>query len=484
MSPPPRLQQVLDAFRRHDRRAIAALVADELREGPPSGDHWSNVESVANQVGEIHLALEAARRYSLTEPRTLDRTLHYCRALAARGRLADSLREVAAIPAGLQPHPSVLQLRGSLAMRSGDFAAAGAAFRHALAQVPLSGPTWQSLSLVHRFTAGDADLRRMESLVPEMARAPRESQASFCFALGKARHDVGDYDQAFAKYSEGAASLRAPFDAGSIEAFVQQVIHDFTPDNLRQLSPSGCISDRPIFVAGLPRSGTTLVEQILTSHSAVADGEEANLFCCALMPAGDFSLRGGLEYQERAASPDPWGDIGRDYLAMLEQRFGAQGRIVDKTLNHSRFLGYILHSLPAAKVIWLRRDPQDTAISCFRSFFSTGTIPWCWSLEDIAWHFKLEDRLYAHWSQVFPDRILTVPYESLVTEPTAWITRMLAHLGLNPEPAVFAPHEQKRTVQTASVAQVREPISTGSIGAASKYRAQLQGFRDAYARTL
>jgi tetratricopeptide (TPR) repeat protein len=482
LSPSPRLQQVLDAFRRHDRRAIAALVADELREGPASGDHWNNVESVANQVGEINLALEAARRYSLTEPRTLDRALHYCRALAARGRIADSLRESDALPANLQAHPSVQQLRGLLAMRSGDFAAAGAAFRSALAQVPLSGSTWQSLSLVHRFSTGDEDLRRMESLVPEIARAPRESQAAFHYALGKARHDVGEFDRAFAAYIEGAARLRAPFDAASTEAFVQGVVRDFTPDNLRQLRPSGCASDRPIFVTGLPRSGTTLVEQILASHSAVTDGEEANLFCCALMPAGDFSLRGGLEYQEHAASPDPWGDIGRDYLAMLEQRFGARGRIVDKTLNHSRFLGFVLHALPAARVIWLRRDPQDTAISCFRSFFSTGTIPWCWSLEDIAWHFKLEDRLYAHWSQVFPDRILTVPYESLVTEPTPWIVRMLAHLGLDPEPAVFAPHEQKRTVQTASVAQVREPIGTGSIGAASRYHAQLRAFRDAYSR--
>ena len=89
---------------------------------------------------------------------------------------------------------------------------------------------------------------------------------------------------------------------------------------------------------------------------------------------------------------------------MLDQRFGPRdgrgGRIVDKTLNHSRFLGFILQALPNAKVIWLRRNAEDTAISCFRNFFGTGTIPWCWSLADIGWHFRLEDALHAHWTQV------------------------------------------------------------------------------------
>ena len=248
----------------------------------------------------------------------------------------------------------------------------------------------------------------------------------------------------------------------------------------QRLTPSGCDSKRVILVTGVPRSGTTLVEQILASHSAVADGEEVNLFCTALIPAGDFSLQGGLDYEKRTAGADPWGEIGRDYLSMLEQRFGSRGRIVDKTLNHSRFLGFILHSLPKARVIWMRRNAQDTAISCFRTWFGTGTIPWSCSLADIAWHFRLEDALHAHWNRIYPDRILTVPYEELARDPQPWISRILAHVGLDPESAPFTPHMKRRAVQTASVAQVREPISATSVGAAEKYRAHLQPFRDAY----
>ncbi|HEV8444714.1 MAG TPA: sulfotransferase [Steroidobacteraceae bacterium] len=478
--PPPRLQQVLEALQRFDRRRVAALVAEELREGPASGEHWGNVEAVANRIGEIELALEAARRFALTEPRSLERALHYCNALVARGRLEESLRELDRLPSSVQQHAAVLSLRGAIATQRGEFTRSEALLRDALAREPQWGPFWLALSEVHRFSPGDADLARLETLAPQMRAAPAHSQAPFFYALGKAWHDCREYDRAFAAYAEGAAQMRAPFDAGALERFVRDVIHDFTPQNLARLAPSGCDSERAIFVTGLPRSGTTLVEQILASHSAVASGEEANLFCNALIPAGDFTLRGGLDYQQRGASPDPWGEIGRDYLAMLDQRFGRDGRIVDKTLNHSRFLGFILQSLPRARVIWLRRDAADTAISCFRSFFGTGTIPWCWSLGDIGWHFRLEDALHAHWSSIYPDRILTVPYEALVTDPRPWITRMLAHVGLAVEPAVFAPHLTQRAVQTVSVAQVRQPISTGSIGAAGKYGAHLRPFHETY----
>ena len=481
-TPPPRLRQVIEAFQRFDRRRVAALIAEELREGPPSGEHWGNVEAVANRVGEIDSGLEAARRFALTEPRMLDRALHYCNALAARGRLDASLREIDLLPAGVQQHPAVLYLRASIAGQLGDFAQAAELARRAITLAPQMGEYWLALAMIHKFAPGDSDLARMEALVPEMRRAPASSQGAFFYALGKARHDCGDYERAFAAYSEGAANMRAPFEAAAMEQFAHDVIRDFTRENLARLTPSGCDSDRAIFITGLPRSGTTLVEQILASHSAVAGGEEVNLFHSALIPAGDFSLRGGLDYQVRTADADPWGEIGRDYLAMLEQRFGPKGRVVDKTLNHSRLLGFILQSLPSAKVIWLRRDPEDTAISCFRSFFGTGTVPWCWSLADIGWHFRQEDALHAHWTSIYPDRILTVPYEELAREPQPWITRILAHVGLDPESATFTPHLQKRAVQTVSVAQVREPITANSVGAAEKYLAHLQPFRDAYHR--
>ena len=302
-APPPRLRQVIEAFQRFDRRAVAALIAEELKEGPPSGEHWRNVEAMANRIGEIDLGLEAARRLALTEPRTLDRALHYCNALAARGRLDVCLREADLLPAAVQQHQAVLYLRALIAGQLGDFAQAAPLARRAIALEPQIGEYWLALAMIHKFAPGDPDLSRMEAFEPEMRRAPADSYAAFLYALGKARHDCGDYERTFAAYSEGATKIRAPFEAAAMEQFTNDVIRDFTRENLARLTPSGCDSDRAIFVTGLPRSGTTLVEQILASHSAVAGGEEVNLFHTALIPAGDFSLRGGLDIRRARRAP-------------------------------------------------------------------------------------------------------------------------------------------------------------------------------------
>src|SRR5690606_5585061 len=125
--------------------------------------------------------------------------------------------------------------------------------------------------------------------------------------------------------------------------------------------------------------------------------------------------------------------------------------------------GLLLHVLPDARVIWMRRNPEDVALSCFRTFFSSP-VPWSWSLEDIARYFLIEDQLFAHWTAQFPERILVVPYEGLVREPGVWIEKILAHSGLPSEPQVHEFHKTRRSVRTASVSQVRQPISTDRIG--------------------
>jgi hypothetical protein len=142
-------------------------------------------------------------------------------------------------------------------------------------------------------------------------------------------------------------------------------------------------------------------------------------------------------------------------------------------------MGLILHALPSSNVIWMRRSPEDTALSCYRNFFSSP-IPWSWSFTDIAHYFRLEDRLHAHWAALFPERILTVAYEDLVRNPKDWIPRILKHSGLSDEPGVYAFHENKRSVRTASVQQVRRPISTDRIGSARGHEPHLAQFWAAY----
>jgi hypothetical protein len=142
-------------------------------------------------------------------------------------------------------------------------------------------------------------------------------------------------------------------------------------------------------------------------------------------------------------------------------------------------MGLLLHTLPDAKVIWLRRNPEDAALSCFRSYF-TSQLAWTWSLADIGRFFRIEDPLHAHWVENFPERILTVPYEELVRDPAEWIPRILDYAGLAMEPQVLDFHRTRRSVRTASVQQVRNPISTARIGAAEAYGWHMGPFREAY----
>jgi hypothetical protein len=128
----------------------------------------------------------------------------------------------------------------------------------------------------------------------------------------------------------------------------------------------------------------------------------------------------------------------------------------------------------------MKRDPLDCAWSCFRTNFVGVAIPWSYDLGDIAAHFRLEDQLLAQWQQILGDRLLVIAYEDLVTDPESWIRRILAHCGLPEEPQVFAPHENKRAVATASMLQVRRPINRDGIGAAEPYRAFLKPFIEAY----
>ena len=479
--PQSRVLDAVGALKDCDRDRAVALLEEELRQGPSSGDRWKSVAKLAGHIGEIEIAIEASRRYSLTSPQTLERLLHYWGELAQYGRIDIARAETGKLPARMRRHPSVLHFLGALAGEEGDFARAERCYREAIAQSPDMPQTWFALAMIKTFAPDDPDLAEMEQLRPRMERADPGIRARFLYGLAKARHDCGDHDRAFALYSEGAALRRAEetWDREALARFADGLICDFTPAAMERLRPSG--SDRrALFVNGLPRSGTTLVEQILVSHSQVAEGGEVNLLRAALIPAGDSSMAGALRYEQRTSgASDPWGALAASYFGMLETRFRTGELVVDKTLGQSHFMGLLLHMLPEARVIWMRRDPEDVALSCFRNFF-TSRIPWSWSLSDIGRFMAIEDRLFAHWSGQFPERILVVPYEGLTRAPEEWIPRILAHAGLPDEAGVRQFHRTKRTVRTASVQQVRSPISTARIGAAEAYAAYLAPFRAAY----
>lgn len=476
-----KILQAIEALQRHDRHGAVSLLKDELRNGAPTGERWGAVSRLAVQIGEIEIALVAARRHSRTEPITLERLLQYWSELTTHGRADDAQAEIERLPADVRRHPGVLHFEGTLAGQDGDFDRALALYRQGIHAAPLAPQSWFALAMIKHFSVGDPDLDAMEAQLPAVLKADPDTSARFLYGLAKAWGDTGAHDKAFTYYERGAAIRKQTekWDPQALENFADGLIRDFTGKAMNSLKPVEVSPRKALFVNGLPRSGTTLAEQILVSHSQVEEGAEINLVRAALIPAGDRSLAQALAYQERVTSEDPWGVLASDYFDMLRQRFRTDQLVVDKTLGQSHFMGLLMHMLPEARVIWMRRNPDDVALSCFRNYFSSK-LPWSWSLEDIGRFMRIEDRLFDHWRELFGDRILVVPYEELVHDPNAWIGRMLDHAGLSYEPQVREFHKTERSVRTASVQQVRGPISTARIGQAEAYAAQLKPFRAIY----
>ncbi|WP_303830522.1 tetratricopeptide repeat-containing sulfotransferase family protein [Asticcacaulis taihuensis] len=500
-----RTHLIVEACKTLDRRAATQIIREDLENGPAEGEFWANVSELANKLGEQDLSIEAARRFAATPLIDRDRILYYARALSRFGRLKEALAVVDKLPRSQREHPEVMNFQGVTLTYLGDFATAEAILRKAIAISP-APVQWLALSVAKKFQPGDPDIAQMEAVLPKVGRAPPGIKGQLLYALGKAYDDVENIEMASQAYSSAAVQMQMAnrgHSLGKWDEFSRQLVAGYSKENLDKLKPSGVDSDRVIFVTGYPRSGTTLVEQILASHSEVTGGAEMNRLSIALMPAGnlsfgntslndlgelsltypfygDFAFETAFNFQDRSTSADPWGDLGRDYLQMVKERFGEGGKVIDKTVIIGQFMGLMLHCLPKAKVLWLRRKPEDCALSIFRLYSVPGTVPWAYSAEDIATFFHAEDRLYEHWASIFPDRILTVNYEDLVSAPQVWIRKILAHVGLPEEEGVFEPHKSKRAVTTASVAQVRSPISTSRIGSAEKYKGFVEQFRKAY----
>ncbi len=465
------------ALRARDRAGINLVAERLLEQRSRLGEEWFSVAHVLVRNGEVTLALSAANR-GVEEcggsPKARFQLAHI---LSIVGRQSEAI----AIVSDLEPHQvSPVQLDhflGTCAMEVGDFELARDAFERVLAAAPASAPTWLSLAALPP-TDDSLLLDRLSAASPAL-KSPPDARAQWHYARGTVLDRIGETDQAFAEFAAGAELVRPtmPYDAGADLGEVAWLTSGFTATAISDIAQQvQAPTDLPIFVTGLPRSGTTLVEQILTGHSKVAGGGEMPFASIVTREIGGT----GLEPLQSASSHDAVDRLARLYLHLGAEYFGHGQRFVDKWLGASRTLGVLASVLPESRIIWLRRDPVDCAWSCFRTYF-TQRIDWSWSLRDIAAHFRAEDELYAHWHGVLGERLLTVDYEELVAEPTVQTKLMLAHLGLDPEPVLDTAPDNRRAVTTASITQVRQPVYRTSVGSADRYRHHLQPFIQAYA---
>jgi hypothetical protein len=248
-----------------------------------------------------------------------------------------------------------------------------------------------------------------------------------------------------------------------------------------EAASGGLAGERVIFIIGPQRSGTTLVDQILCSHPAIAGGGELPFLPLMRHALGDFTAKPVAAYLQRqraAGAGDPWAEVRDRYFALGDERFGPGSRFTDKLLSNHFRLAVIRCAFPRAPVICLRRDPLEVAWSCWRANFNIHSA-WNSSPEWLARYLASYERVINYWSTRFPGWILEVNYAHLVSAPEQEIPRMLAHCGLSDHPATRSPHLAQRSVSTSSFAQVREPIHAGRVGAARSFPRATAGLRQA-----
>ncbi|RYG09428.1 MAG: hypothetical protein EON96_18355, partial [Caulobacteraceae bacterium] len=370
--------RALAAFQERDRDGAAHYLEALVASGADIGKSWGAISRLASTIGEVNTALTAARRYAEAVADNPYPRLEYGQMLAQHGRGLEAREQGDRLVRTYPRDPAAWHFLGTCRAQLGETEAAISDLRRSIALMPdpvASASSWQSIAESKTFAPGDPDLHTLQGLLGRMPANPKtdEAKSVLLYSVGKALDDIGDTREAFDAYAAGAGIMRRlrPYNPDENDAFVDSVIDGWTRAFAAALPRSTVDSARPIFVFGLPRSGTTLIEQILASHPDVADGAELSFFTTAAMPIRGFTPDTVKVFADResGAALDA---IGRAYLRMIDQRFGGDGRIVDKTLNHSRFLGLIHHILPNARFIWLKRSPGAVAWSCYRTRFSRG----------------------------------------------------------------------------------------------------------------
>ena len=405
--------------------------------------------------------------------------------------LAHTMRQTAALDAydhalGIDPNQiRVLLSRGHVLKTLGRRAEAEAAYLRCIELQPDFGEAYYSLADFKNYTFSDDEVSAMQQVL-QSSQTPDKTRVQMNFAVGRALEQRQQYSEAFAHYVAGNVARRrtAPFDAAAFEQKCRRVAATFSAQFLSARAGFGYADASPIFVVGLPRSGSTLVEQVLASHSSIEGTME--------LPHILRFVRELDHWQGRSDTyPESLIGISHELLALLGARFidetriyrSGRPRFIDKMPNNFSHIGLIQLILPNATIIDVRRHPMDACFSAYKQHFAQGQ-SFTYDLEDLGRYYRSYLELMDHWDEVLPGKVFHLAYEDLVRDTEPAVRKLLAHCGLDFEPACLRFHETKRSVRTASSEQVRVPIYDSGIGYWKNFEPQLEPLRRSLGSSL
>jgi tetratricopeptide (TPR) repeat protein len=502
--------KLIAAFNQNDWPRVQQRAAQLL----PIAPHDPVVHFMAGvaymQMQQMPLALDCLLKATQLEPSRADFLVQYAKALALVRRMREA-RLVADEAMNSSPNdPMTLETLGVVYAQVQAFAQAATVFRRAVALMPQQASC--HFNLAHALTAlGDNDgaereleagirleprywkaylsvaqlrsqatssnhIERMQSLLAQHGN-DIGAQIYLNIALGKELDDTADYPGAFEHFTRGNAAIRSlrSYSSKHDEAMFDALIRTFP--TAHEGPAEGDPTEEPIFIIGMPRTGTTLLDRVLSSHPDVYSTGELQNFPTAAQQASGSRL-------PLLFDPDivtcthaiDWQKLGATYLASTRPATAERPRFIDKLPHNFLYAGFIARALPRAKIICLRRDPLDTCLGNFRHLFDRETpfYDYSFDLLDTGRYYTQFDRLMAHWRKVLPGRILELPYESLVEAPEATARQLLAFCDLPWNDACLRSESNTAPVNTPNAWQVRAPIYRTAIGRWKQYAPQLR----------
>jgi tetratricopeptide (TPR) repeat protein len=467
---------------------------------PTYVEAWTNLAALLWDAGKRDDAMAALSRIMANAPERVEPPLMIASFLAEQGKSEGALSAVQRALRIKPDNPAALNLLGRVQRDLEDLAGSIATIRRAVALKPDSADALNNLGIslleagdldgardvlqqalvlepgslrtlinlasAKKFRRDDPELAQLSAAAEKADQMPEEGRMQLLYALGKACDDVKDYERAFDLFLAGAAIKRKTlkYDEGPALRLFDRIRQVFTPRLIEEKRGLSRSSADPIFIVGMPRSGSTLIEQILASHPRVHGAGEVKWLHQAVQQT-DGKFGGNVRYPEMMHLLDgpQMESFAEAYLSKLPPPAPGKDRFTDKLLTNYYYLGLIHLAMPNARIVHARRNPADTCISCFSKLFR-DEMPYTYDLGEAARFYRAYDALMRHWHAVLPRGvILDVQYEQVVGDLEAETRRLLDFLGLEWNDACLAFHKTERTVKTASVTQVRQPLYGSSV---------------------
>jgi tetratricopeptide (TPR) repeat protein len=455
------------------RDEAITLLKRAVRKNPDFAAGWEDLGRLAMGRQNYELACEIAQELIRLEPHL---GVHYTMLAFATESTGDPEGALDYYRQALQlqpDHEGALGGMGNLLKTLGRQDEAIECFRKCIQLLPEHGEYWFNLANLKTFRFSDPEVAQMEKHLAN-PHLPEASRANFCFALAMAMENRREFPRAFGylRQGNGIRHNQEGYRHATTRDLHDRLMATFTPDLLDRFENVGCNDPAPVFIVGLPRSGSTLIEQILASHSRVEGTQELGELARTI---NGINVAGGKVYPEVVPDlpEEKFSELGQTYLELTKKFRVGDPLFTDKNPANFAHVGLLKLILPRAKIINARRHPLDSCLGSFKQLFSRGG-SFSYDLIELGQYYLQYQRLMDHWHRLMPGRVLDVHYEDIVADVEGQVRRMLEYCELPYEEACVRFHETRRAVRTASAEQVRQPIYRSSLSWWRNYEAELE----------